>query len=55
MRHFLILATLLLLLTTPAMADVIWVTDLTDDLDPSNGTCNLREAIQAANDNFRYC
>ena len=44
------LLTFLLILSTPAQADVIWVTDLTDDTNTNNGTCNLREAVQAADD-----
>ena len=40
---------LVLLFTSTAQADRIWVTDLADDTNTSNGTCNLREAITAAN------
>ncbi len=44
-----VLATILLLsLYLPANGAVIWVSDLSDDTNSSNGTCNLREAIQAA-------
>ena len=42
---------LLVLLSTPASAHTIWVTHLTDDTNPANGSCNLREAILAANTN----
>ncbi len=42
---------LLLILSTPASAHTIWVTHLTDDTNTANGSCNLREAILAANTN----
>ncbi|MEM1270259.1 MAG: choice-of-anchor Q domain-containing protein [Bacteroidota bacterium] len=47
MRCFLYLLTLFALSGTLDAA-TIWVTDIADDLDPNNGTCNLREAILSA-------
>ncbi len=40
-----------LICAPPTQAADIWVTDLTDDTDTANGTCNLREAIQSAETN----
>ncbi|MEM1268831.1 MAG: CSLREA domain-containing protein [Bacteroidota bacterium] len=50
MRTFL-LAALLATLPGAAPAADIWVNTLVDDSDPTTGTCNLREAITAANTN----
>ncbi|MEM9753897.1 MAG: choice-of-anchor Q domain-containing protein [Planctomycetota bacterium] len=47
MRCFLHLLTLFALSGTLDAA-TIWVTDIADDLNPTNGTCNLREAILSA-------
>ncbi len=45
---------LILVLISTTRADVIRVTDKADDFNPSNGTCSLREAIEAANTDLAY-
>ena len=47
----LLLLTTLLFLASPVLANDIWVTDLDDDTNENNGTCNLREALKAAETN----